>query len=227
MYKISKRLLDLTVASICLLLLSPLLIPIIVLLRLTGEGEVFYLQERIGYKNKPFNILKFATMLKNSPNMKGGEITLRNDPRVTMVGKYLRITKLNELPQLFNVFMGHMSLVGPRPLMKVSFEKYTPNVQDKIYDSKPGITGVGSVVFRDEENMVTHSGIPPREFYDNYIFPYKGKLEMWYQENKSFRVDIYIFFLTIWVIISPKSSLPFTVLKDVPPPPKFITKTLA
>src|SRR3954468_11739347 len=106
MYKIIKRLIDLLIATIALVLLSPLLIPSIIILLFTGEHEVFYFQKRLGYKNKLFDIWKFATMLKNSPNIGTGEITLRNDPRVTKFGKLLRITKINELPQIINVFKG-------------------------------------------------------------------------------------------------------------------------
>src|SRR5690606_18591410 len=98
-----------------------------------------------------FNILKFATMLKNSPHMPGGEITLRNDPRLLPLGGFLRKTKINELPQLLNVLRGEMSLVGPRPLMEVSFEMYPAEFQEVVYESMPGLTGIGSLVFRDEE----------------------------------------------------------------------------
>lgn len=207
-------------AGILLLLLSPLLLPAILLLRLTAEGEVFYFQKRIGYKNKPFNIWKFATMLKNSPNMAGGEITLRRDPRITTVGHYLRLTKINELPQIANVLMGDMSMVGPRPLMPVSFEQYSPEVQARVYNSPPGITGIGSVIFRDEERLVTEAGIPPREFYQKYIFPYKGALELWYQDHQSFRVDLLLLFLTAWVIFFPNSLLPYRIFRDLPSRPE-------
>lgn len=224
MYRIAKRLLDLTVATICLLILSPLLIPISLALRFTAEGEIFYGQRRVGYKNQDFKIWKFATMLKNSPNMKGGEITLRNDPRVTPVGRYLRITKLNEVPQILNVLIGNMSLVGPRPLMRVSFEKYTPEVRSKVYDSVPGITGIGSLVFRDEEKLVSESGVDPQTFYEDYIYPYKGQLEMWYRDHRSFSTDLIIIFLTAWTVIFPTSQLVFTIFRDLPARPAFLLK---
>jgi lipopolysaccharide/colanic/teichoic acid biosynthesis glycosyltransferase len=132
MYHFFKRILDIVIVLIALLLLSPLLIPVIILLLLTGEHQVFYLQKRIGYQGKPFNILKFATMLKNSPQIGTGEITLRNDPRVTVIGKLLRRTKINELPQILNVLKGEMSIVGPRPLMEVSYNLYTPGQQNQV-----------------------------------------------------------------------------------------------
>ena len=105
--------------------ISPVFIPVIILLLLTGEHEVFYRQDRVGYKNKIFKILKFATMLKNSPNMGDGDVTKRGDPRITAVGKFLRQSKLNELPQVINILLGDMSFVGPRPLMKVGFDRYS------------------------------------------------------------------------------------------------------
>src|SRR3712207_5633228 len=118
MYKIIKRAGDFLVAFLLLLVLSPFLLVIILLLKLTGEGEVFYFQKRIGYRNQYFDIWKFATMLKNSPNIGTGIITLRNDPRVTFMGRFLRKSKLNELPQIINVLIGNMSFVGPRPLVQ-------------------------------------------------------------------------------------------------------------
>ncbi|RYZ95740.1 MAG: sugar transferase, partial [Sphingobacteriaceae bacterium] len=157
MYRSAKRVLDIIIASLALILLSPILIPVSIILLFTGEKEVFYFQKRIGYHNRPFDIIKFATMLKNSPNIGTGEITLRNDPRVTAFGKFLRMSKINELPQVINVLKGDMSIVGPRPLMKVSFDIYNEEVQQKIYLSKPGITGIGSVVFRDEEKIVSEA----------------------------------------------------------------------
>jgi len=161
-----KRFIDILIASIALVILSPILLPVILILSITGEKEVFYFQKRIGYLNKPFDIYKFATMLRNSPNMGTGEITLRNDPRVTSFGKFLRISKINELPQIINVLKGDMSIVGPRPLMKVSFDLYSDEVKEKIYLSKPGMTGIGSIVFRDEEKLVSESN-DPQHVYRN------------------------------------------------------------
>ena len=132
MYKITKRIIDILIAAITLVVLSPVLIICMIILLFTGEHEVFFFQKRVGYKNKIFDIWKFATMLKNSPNMGTGEITLRNDPRVMKFGRFLRITKLNELPQIINVLKGDMSIVGPRPLMSVSFKQYPEGVQQII-----------------------------------------------------------------------------------------------
>ena len=218
MYAFAKRFLDIVVASAALLVLLPFFIPIIIALRFTAEGEIFYLQDRVGFKNRPFKIWKFATMLKASPDMLTGSLTVRNDPRVTPVGKYLRITKINELPQLINVLIGNMSLVGPRPQMKVDFDVYPKHVRERIYDIKPGVTGIGSIIFRDEEKMMSESGMPVKEFYAKHIAPYKGELELWYQENMSFFTDLMLIFLTVWVIFFPESSLPFKVFNDLPAP---------
>lgn len=217
MYKLIKRITDIIIATIALILLSPLLIPSIIILLLTGEHEVFYFQNRIGYKNRIFNIWKFATMMKNSPNMGTGEITLRNDPRVTKFGKILRMTKVNELPQIINVFKGDMSIVGPRPLMEVSFKQYPEEVQQKIYNSKPGMTGIGSLIFRDEEKIVS-AAPDPRAMYKN-IYLYKGKLELWYQANASLYTDFMIIFLTAWSILFPQNNLTNKVFKDLPERP--------
>jgi lipopolysaccharide/colanic/teichoic acid biosynthesis glycosyltransferase len=214
MYKVTKRLIDILIATMALIMLSPILIPAIIALLLTGEHTVFYFQKRIGYKKRFFNIWKFATMLKNSPNIGTGEITLRNDPRVTKVGKLLRITKVNELPQIINVFKGDMSIVGPRPLMEVSFKLYPAEVQQKIYNSRPGMTGIGSLIFRDEEKIVSDAA-DPKAMYAQ-IYPYKGALELWYQQNASLYTDFMIIFLTAWSILFPKNQLVNKVFKNLP-----------
>ena len=215
-YLFIKRFFDIVASVMAIVVLSPLLIPIIIALKLTGEGYIFYYQKRIGYRNKYFNIIKFATMLKNSPNMGTGVITLRNDPRVLPLGGFLRKTKINELPQVFNVLLGDMSIVGPRPLVDKTFNAYPEHIRYKVYHCKPGITGIGSVVFRDEEKLMSSTKLPPAEFYEKQIAPYKGELELWYQRNQSFWVDLMIIFLTVWVVIFPKSRLMYKVFKGLP-----------
>ena len=214
MYRIIKRFFDIIVALLGLIILSPILIPVIILLKFTGEHEVFYFQKRIGYKNREFDIWKFATMLKNSPSIGTGEITLRNDPRVTRLGKLLRITKINELPQLFNVLKGDMSLVGARPLMKKSFNLYPDSVQKIVYNTPPGITGIGSIIFRDEEKIISDS----KDIQTTYrqIFSYKGELETWYQQRFSFYTDLMILFLTAWCILFSKSRLVYKIFPSLP-----------
>ncbi len=214
MYKLTKRLFDILIATIALILLSPILIPSCIILLFTGEREVFYKQKRIGYKNKFFSIWKYATMLKNSPNIGTGEITLRNDPRVTAFGKLLRITKINELPQIINVFKGDMSIVGPRPLMEVSVNLYPEEIREKIYNCKPGMTGIGSLIFRDEEKIISDAE-DPKAMYAQ-IYPYKGALEMWYQQHASLYTDFMIIFLTAWSIIFPKNQLVNKIFRNLP-----------
>lgn len=220
MYKFLKRVIDILISLSALIILSPILIPVMIGLLLTGEHYIFYFQERIGLRNKPFYIWKFATMLKNSPNIGTGTITLRKDPRVLPMGGFLRKTKINELPQIFNVLFGTMSIVGPRPLTKNHFDKYSDDVKAVLYKTKPGITGVGSIVFRDEEEMISNCNMPVEEFYTKYISPYKGALEVWYGSNKSIILDIKIIILTAWVILFPKSDLMYKWLKDLPEKPK-------
>jgi len=216
MYKYVKRFFDIVFSLIALIILSPLLIPVVILLLFTGEHEVFYKQDRVGYKNKIFGILKFATMLKNSPNMGSKDLTMRNDPRVTFMGKFLRKSKLNELPQLLNILMGDMSFVGPRPLMKSGFDRYSPELQARVYDVKPGLTGIGSIVFRDEELIITKSSLSPDECYRNVILPHKGALELWYQKHQNFFTDFMLLFLTGWYVVFPNSKLVFKVFPSLP-----------
>lgn len=212
------RIIDVLLAFLALLLLLPLLIPIFIILLLTGEHKVFYLQTRVGYKNKSFKILKFATMLSNSENIGSGSLTLKNDPRVLPFGIFLRKTKINELPQILNIITGDLSIVGPRPQMQVDFEKYSLEVQKKIYDIRPGLTGIGSIVFRDEESLISIASEKenPHDFYKRVISPYKGKLELWYQEKRSLILDSQLIFMTIWVIIFPETRLYEKWFKDLP-----------
>ena len=219
MYKFSKRIFDIASSTVVCIILAPLFLPIVILLRLTSEGEVFYLQERIGLNKKPFMIFKFATMLKNSSKMAGGIITVQNDPRVTFMGGFLRKSKINELPQLLNIIIGDMSVVGPRPVMKASFEAYPSKIQEVIYNVKPGLTGIGSIIFRDEEDLISNvknDGGDIWDFYKNTIYPFKGEVEIWYQNNKSLFLDIKLIFITAWVIFSPNSKIYEKWFKDLP-----------
>ena len=217
MYNFSKRLLDIIVSFLALMILSPILLPLIIVLKFSAEGYVFYFQDRIGMYNNNFKIIKFATMLKDSPNLASGSITLADDWRVTKPGKFLRKTKINELPQIINILKGDISLVGPRPLVKKTFTAYSKDVQSKIYNVKPGLTGIGSIIFRDEESIIsadTHED--PHEFYKRVIAPYKGELEMWYQLNCSFFLDLQLIFMTAWVILVPSSKLYDKWFHDLP-----------
>jgi lipopolysaccharide/colanic/teichoic acid biosynthesis glycosyltransferase len=221
MYNFFKRLIDIFISLIALIFMSPLLVPVIIILLLTGEHYVFYKQKRVGYKNRRFLIWKFATMLKNSPNMGTGSITLKHDSRVFPFGRFLRKTKINELPQVFNVLFGDMSIVGPRPQMEPDFYRFPKHIQEVIYNAKPGITGIGSIIFRDEEGIMANHRGNEIAIYEEHIAPYKGDLELWYQQHASVWTDIKLIFLTAWVIVFPKSNLPHKILKNLPNRPNF------
>ena len=212
------RIIDVLLSLLALLVLLPLFIPIVVILLLTGEHKVFYSQTRVGYKNKDFKILKFATMLSNSANMGSGSLTLKNDPRVLPFGSFLRKTKINELPQILNIIIGDLSIVGPRPQMQVDFEKYSDTVQKNINNVRPGLTGIGSIIFRDEESLITLAAENenPHDFYKRVIAPYKGEVEMWYQSHRSIYLDFQLIFMTAWAIIFPETRLYEKWFKDLP-----------
>ena len=130
----------------------------------TGEGEIFYKQNRIGKDMVSFNLIKFATMLKNSENKGAGTVTLKNDFRVLPFGKFLRKTKLNELPQLLNIFIGQMSVIGPRPLHNKQFSFYSDDDQKIISSIRPGLSGLASIIFRDEEKILQNSNDPEKTY---------------------------------------------------------------
>ena len=220
--KFFKRFFDVVLSVLAIVVLSPLLIPVVIGLLLTGEHYVFYFQDRVGFKNRTFSIWKFATMLKNSPNLAGGMHTTRKDPRLMPMGGFLRKTKINELPQLFNILIGDMSIVGPRPLVSKVFDPYPDHIKDKIYNVRPGLTGIGSIIFRDEEKLVSETKLDHEEFFANYILPYKGELELWYQKHLTFKTDFMLVFLTAWVILFPKSELVQKIFRDLPARPDFL-----
>lgn len=210
-----KRLFDIIMSLIALLILTPILLPVMIILRFTGEGEIFYRQERMGKGNKSFYITKFATMLKDSPNMGAGDVTLKNDPRVMPFGTFLRKTKINELPQLWDVLIGTMSFVGPRPQTIGIHSSYPAEYAVVLKKLRPGITGVGSIAFRDEENILSHA----KDYdycYRKQIIPHKAKIEEWYSENQSFGLDSLLIVLTVWVIISPNSQILYKLFPAIP-----------
>ena len=136
------------------------------------------------------------------------------------MGDFLRETKINELPQIINILKGDMSIIGPRPLVDKTFDPYPDHVKATIYNVKPGLAGIGSIVFRDEERLLSETSLPAPEFYAKHISPYKGELELWYQKHLSFYTDFMLIFLTVWVIIFPESDLVYSVFKDLPERPE-------
>ena len=213
-----ERFFDILFSSLALIFLFPFLMPIVLILRFTGEKEVFFLQERIGRGGKAFKLFKFATMIKDSPNIGTGTVTIKGDPRVLPVGKFLRKTKINELPQLVNIFMGDMSIIGPRPLTAQTFNSYLKSTQQIVKQVRPGLSGVGSIIFRSEEEIMygTSASI---SFYENVIAPYKGSLEEWFVANKGLYIYFLSIFMTIWVILIPNTKMVWKMFKKLPEPP--------
>lgn len=213
-----QRFLDILFSGAALIVLSPLLVPVALILRFTGEGEVFFVQSRVGREGRPFGLFKFATMLKNSPNMGTGTITLRDDPRVLPIGKFLRKAKINELPQLINILLGDMSIVGPRPQTQRCFSAFPKAAQEAIKGAVPGLSGLGSIIFRDEEALIHHANNPER-FYDEVIMPYKGEVEMWYVTHQGVYTYFTVILLTVWVVLFPRSELVWSLFPTLPKMP--------
>ena len=219
------RFCDILFSGLAIAGLSPLLVPIIIVLRSTGEGKVFFRQERVGKGMKPFRLLKFATMFENSPNIGTGTITIKNDPRILPVGRLLRKTKINELPQLLNIFLGDMSIIGPRPLTNETFSFYPPQTQSSISLVRPGLSGMGSIVFRNEEEIIQTQG-NAKEFYALEVAPYKGELEEWYVSKTNIILYFVLIILTAWVVAFSKSKIVWKIFKSLPKPPSSLISDL-
>ena len=220
-----ERLLDILFSLIALALLAPLLLVVSIILKFSGEGEVLFFQERIGQDGRMFQLFKFATMLKDSPNLGSGTVTMKGDERILPVGKFLRLSKINELPQLFNIFLGHMSIVGPRPLTAQTFGSYSLTAQETIKRVRPGLSGVGSIVFRQEEELM-HGESASVEFYNDVIAPYKAELEKWFVSNKSLILYFQCIMVTVWAVLVPDTQLPWRVFKGLPRPPDVLLGAL-
>jgi lipopolysaccharide/colanic/teichoic acid biosynthesis glycosyltransferase len=214
-----QRIFDIVLALLALVVLSPLLLPIALILKFSGEGEIFYKQPRVGYKAELFDIWKFATMLKNSPNLGTGLVTVQGDPRILPIGGFLRKTKINELPQLINVLKGDMSLIGPRPLAPRGFNAYTDEIKKIVTQVPPGLSGIGSIALRNEEELLQVDG-DQGKFYDAVVMPYKGALECWYVKNRGIKLYLTLIVLTVATVIFPKSRLIDQLFPDLPQPSK-------
>ncbi len=215
------RFFDILFSLIAIIILLPFMIPIMIGLKLTGEHDIFYGQERIGKGGKPFKLWKFATMLRNSPNMAGGLHTSKNDPRMLPMGNFLRKTKINELPQLINILSGEMSVIGYRPLVRSQYDMYSVEVKKVLSKGKPGLSGIGSVVFRNEEQMLhKYTSLEDKDrFYSQVIMPYKGKLEVWYAKHSNVYMYFKMILLTIESVLNPQKSS-WKKLKGIPQMPK-------
>jgi lipopolysaccharide/colanic/teichoic acid biosynthesis glycosyltransferase len=194
-----KRAFDLLMALIGLLLLSPLLIIIAIWIKFDSSGPILFKQKRVGLNGKPIDVYKFRTMVTDAES-KGLKITVGGDPRITKSGHFLRKYKLDELPQLFNVLFGTMSLVGPRPEVQEYIDAYPDDIKSKVLSVRPGITDYASIEFRNE-NEILKNAEDPHKSYINEILPIKQKYYLKYIEEQSFITDIHIIFKTIQAIV--------------------------
>lgn len=194
-----KRLFDVIASGLGLIVLSPLFFILAIWIKLDSKGPVFYRQVRVGYKNKDFRIFKFRSMRVGAD--KGSLVTIGgHDPRVTKSGYFIRKFKFDELPQLINVFLGDMSLVGPRPEVRHYVDYWTPE-QMHVLDVRPGITDPASIKFRNENELMEQAE-DPEKYYIEVIMQEKIKLYLEYVEKHSFLYDIGLIFKTFWVIAS-------------------------
>lgn len=196
----TKRLFDLVLSSVGLVLISPILIIIAVWIKLDDPGPVFYRGERIGRFGQPFRIFKFRSMVVDADRI-GGPSTSQEDPRVTRSGRFIRRYKLDELPQLINVFLGQMSFVGPRPEVRKYVEQYTSD-ERVILEVRPGITDWASI-WNADEGAVLSSYPDPDWAYEHIIRPTKLKLQLDYVHHNSLWIDIKIIVYTLWRIVKP------------------------
>jgi lipopolysaccharide/colanic/teichoic acid biosynthesis glycosyltransferase len=189
-----KRMFDLTVAVVGLLLLSPLMIAVALLVKAGSPGPILFRQERIGKGFRPFHIYKFRTMVQDAPG-RGTLVTFGDDPRITRVGRFLRKTKIDELPQLINVLKGDMSFVGPRPEVRRYVELFREDYS-QILKVRPGITDLASLKYRDEAALLGQSGNPEEEYLKR-VLPDKISLAKEYLDRSSFFFDMSLILKTL------------------------------
>lgn len=194
----AKRLLDLMGSALGLIVLSPLFLVVGLLIWANDRGPVFFRQERIGQGGRPFLIWKFRTMVMNAEAL-GSPLTVGRDPRITRVGHWLRKTKIDELPQLINVLLGQMSLVGPRPEVAAYVALYTPE-QREVLQLRPGITDPASLRFRNEQELLAQA-VDPEGWYVEVIMPEKIRLNLEYGRRASVRTDLGLVWLTVWHLL--------------------------
>ena len=190
-----KRSIDIVASTAGLVMLMPLLIAVAVAIRCDSRGPVFFLQERVGRGGRPFRLLKFRTMFDGASTLGGSLTTSHDDPRITRVGRFLRKTKIDELPQLINVLKGEMSLVGPRPELRKYVEMF-PGDYEYLLTVRPGITDFASLAYRDEAALLSTSETPEPEYVDR-ILPHKIALSRRYVESMSPWLDLRLIFRTL------------------------------
>jgi lipopolysaccharide/colanic/teichoic acid biosynthesis glycosyltransferase len=192
--RLAKRLFDLAAATLGIILLSPLFLLLALLIKLDDRGPVFFRQVRVGYRGKPFRIWKFRSMVVNASKL-GGALTVGRDPRITRVGYWLRKFKLDELPQLFNVFLGEMSFVGPRPEVAKYVALYTPE-QRGVLELMPGITDLASIKYRNENEVLAKSPDPERTYIEE-VMPEKIRINLEYARQASIGSDLMVILQTL------------------------------
>lgn len=198
-----KRAFDIVFASVALVLLLPLLVLFALAVALTSPGGAFFRQVRVGRHGRPFNLLKFRSMRPGSEAL--GQLTIGGrDPRITGVGHFLRRTKLDELPQLWNVLMGDMSVVGPRPEVPRYVALYTPE-QRTVLSVRPGITGMASLDYVDENELLARSTDPERTYVED-VMPAKLALDLRYVRERTFALDLRIIVATVRLIFRDRSA---------------------
>ncbi len=222
-----QRFFDIVFSALALAFFSPILLGVSLILKVSGHN-VFYRQERVGLGGQIFNVYKFTTMIENSENLGSGTITLKNDERVLPIGKFLRKSKLNELPQLLNILNGDMSIIGPRPQDVAGFNAFNKEDQSTITEVRPGLSGIGPIFFRDEDEIMHRAHTDDKKrFYDEHIAPYKGKIEAWYVEHRSLYLYFLLIIMTIVVVLFPQRKINYTrIFGKLPIPPKELAKFL-
>ena len=216
MYPFFKRFFDIVFALMGIVITGPFLLLSIFIIFISGETKPLFIQLRVGKDRQLFRFYKLRTM-KRTQSKNSGPITFHGDDRITKVGMFLRWSKMDEFPQFFNVLNGDLSFVGPRPLMPETFYAYDKSTQKRIAKVKPGITGVGSVVFRNEALLLKQAGEnKQKDFYLNKILPYKGELEEWYVKHQSFGVDLKLLFFSAAVIAYSRMTGLHNYFKNLP-----------
>lgn len=202
-----KRLIGFVLALLLLLILWPFYLIIALAIAIEDGFPVFYRPQRGGYRNKPFRIFKFRSMVKNADKIGGGTTAL-HDPRITKVGNFLRKTKLDEIPQLFNIIGGSMSFIGPRPELLRYTDQYEGE-EKLIFEVRPGITDFSSIEFINLDEIVGQGDAD--EMYEKYVLKKKNALRIRYAKEVSFKTDAKLFLTTVWRVI--QKALSFIVLK--------------
>jgi lipopolysaccharide/colanic/teichoic acid biosynthesis glycosyltransferase len=195
LYESIKRISDCLIAATGLILLLPLMAVIALLIKLDSPGSVFFAHERVGRNGRKFKVLKFRTMVQDAPKL-GGAVTAGHDPRITRIGRLLRVTKLDELPQLWNVLKGEMSLVGPRPEVERYVQLWEPALREQVLSVRPGITGLTQIRYRHEERLLAQQP-DPEKYYREMLLPLKLASDAEYVRRRSLLFDLSLLLRTI------------------------------